>query len=34
MNNHIGIEGIHHLTLTVSDVGRSRKFYATSSASR
>ena len=27
MNNHIGIESIHHLTLTVSDVGRSREFY-------
>ena len=27
MNNHIEIEAIHHLTLTVSDVGRFREFY-------
>ena len=27
-NNHIAIEAVHHLTLTVADVGRSREFYS------
>ena len=26
-NNHIAIDAVHHLTLTVADVGRSRAFY-------
>ena len=28
IDNHIAIQAVHHLTLTVSDVARSREFYS------